>query len=80
MFETKENMINYSSNIENICKITYDIKMLKSILLNDNEKYFLNYFYKCILINNFDNRELLGLIYRNNNNDNFDFKIIDEMS
>jgi len=73
-------MINYSSNIENICKITYDIKMLKSILLNDNEKYFLNYFYKCILINNFDNRELLGLIYRNNNNDNFDFKIIDEMS
>jgi len=75
---TKENIINNSTNIENICKITYEMKMLKSIILNDNDNRFLNYFYECILINNLDNKELLKLIFRNNNHDCFGFKIIDE--
>jgi len=78
IFESKEKVINNSTNIENICKITYEIKMLKSILLNDKENLFLNYFYDCLLINNYDNRELIRLIYRNNCQEYFDFKIIDE--
>jgi len=44
-------MINKASSIENICKLTFDVSLLKSFIMDENQSCFLNQIYENILMN-----------------------------
>ena len=60
----KQFIINKASSIDNICRMTFDIGMIKSFIIDENFTCFLNKIYDNILINEKEIEHIREFIYK----------------
>ena len=74
ILKIKEKIISESISIENISKITFDVKLLKSLILNKELENKFENIYQLLLIDNHQINEIRNFVYFRNAKDfhNFD--------